>query len=127
MTAEEIKRLEDAAREALQETAVVMQGPIDAFEAVVVKQTATAIAPQFAAIRGIPAVYRMTNKPIPTRASPYVESSLKPVVNLHESACSIVAPEVLNAWVVRVVDAASEHFVAQAQQLLDQVQQQEAS
>lgn len=126
-TTEEIKHLKAAACEALQQTAVVMQGPIDSFEAVLVKKVVSAIAPEFAAIRGIPAVYRMTNKPVPTRASPYVESALKPVNNLHESSAPIVAPEVLNAWIVKVVDAAAEHFITQAQQLLDQVQQQEAS
>merc|ERR1719262_108454 len=111
MSAEEAKRLGASACEALKETALVMQGPIDNFEAVLVKQIDAAIAPQFAAIRGIPAVYRMTNKPVPTRASPYVESALKPVNNLHESSAPIVAPEVLSAWIVKVVDAAAEHFI----------------
>ncbi|CAK9060765.1 unnamed protein product [Durusdinium trenchii] len=41
-----------------------------------VKQV-VAMGTPFAAIRGIPAFYRMLNKPVPTKASPYVESSLR--------------------------------------------------
>ena len=44
-----------------------------------VKQVVSSMATPFGAIRGLPAFYRMLNKPVPTTASPYVESSLRPL------------------------------------------------
>eukprot|EP00929_Paragymnodinium_shiwhaense_P064861 TRINITY_DN32567_c0_g1_i1.p1 TRINITY_DN32567_c0_g1~~TRINITY_DN32567_c0_g1_i1.p1 ORF type:complete len:847 (+),score=217.47 TRINITY_DN32567_c0_g1_i1:168-2543(+) len=93
----------------------------------VLKQVSAVVVPQFAAIRGIPAFYRMLNKPLPSKASPYVESALRPIQALKEEATK-AAPEAATAgWVQKAIEAAAVEFASQAAQLLDSTRQQEAS
>merc|ERR1712113_949272 len=84
-------------------------------------------APQFAAIRAIPAQYRMLNKPVPTKASPYVESAMGPIRAFRQAALEAAKPEVVTEWVKEAVDSAAVEFSTQAAQLLEATKQQEAS
>ncbi|CAK8998739.1 Conserved oligomeric Golgi complex subunit 2 (COG complex subunit 2) (Component of oligomeric Golgi complex 2) [Durusdinium trenchii] len=100
-----------------------------------VKQVA--MGTPFAAIRGIPAFYRMLNKPVPTKASPYVESSLRPLTAFRDVLVgSKIAEDFVRAWLKEMVDAwnalqkdgAAQEFAVQATQLIEMMtHQQEAS
>lgn len=112
--------LRQAAGDALQPT-------LAALEAGVLQQVAAAAAAQLAAIRGIPAFYRMLNKPVPTRASPYVESAVKPIQALRDATRCAAPAEAVAKWVHQAVDGAATEFGVQAAQLLESTHQQEAS
>eukprot|EP00928_Gymnodinium_smaydae_P047677 TRINITY_DN31830_c0_g1_i1.p1 TRINITY_DN31830_c0_g1~~TRINITY_DN31830_c0_g1_i1.p1 ORF type:complete len:845 (+),score=198.11 TRINITY_DN31830_c0_g1_i1:68-2602(+) len=116
------------ARTLLQETAAELRPRLEALGASAVRQVATAVAPQFAAIRGIPAFYRMLDKPLPTRASPYVESALRPIQALTQQATQAGLPgRAAATWAKAAVDEAACEFASQAVQLLESTRQQEAS
>eukprot|EP00927_Polykrikos_kofoidii_P043495 TRINITY_DN37563_c2_g2_i1.p1 TRINITY_DN37563_c2_g2~~TRINITY_DN37563_c2_g2_i1.p1 ORF type:complete len:897 (-),score=192.13 TRINITY_DN37563_c2_g2_i1:72-2660(-) len=116
------------ARALLRESAGELQPALDALGDTAVRQVAAAVAPQFAAIRGIPAFYRMLNKPLPTKASPYVDSALRPVWALREVAMNANAfGPAIDSWIRKAVDEASAEFASQAAQLLESTRQQEAS
>lgn len=92
-----------------------------------VKQVMAAILPQFTAIRGIPAFYRMLNKPVPVKASPYVESALRPLQAFREVALLAASAAAVDTWLGQAVGAAAAEFSSQAAQLLELTHQQEAS
>jgi len=116
------------ARALLREAAAELQSTIGLLGDASRKQVTAAVVPQFAAIGSIPAFYRMLNKPLPTKASPYVESALKPVRALHEVASQNSMPETdCRDWVRKSVDEAGVEFATQATHLLDSMRQQAAS
>jgi len=105
-------------------------GPaLAALKEVVLKQVIAAILPQFAAIRGIPAFYRMLNKPVPTKASPYVESAIRPLTAFQDVLVSAAmgGTAAASEWLSEIVDGASQEFTSQATQLIELTRQQEAS
>ncbi|CAK0814746.1 unnamed protein product [Prorocentrum cordatum] len=101
--------------------------PLEALQEVVVRHVAAAAAPEFAAIRGIPAFYRMLDKPVPRKATPYVESAMRPIQALREAAGEVAPAEVVAEWTRQAVDGAAAEFATQAAQLLESTRQQEAS
>jgi len=111
----------------LQEACAGLQPVLKELEATALQQVSAAAAAQFAAIRGIPAVYRMLNKPVPTKASPYVESALRPIQALRETAEQAAPGALAATWVRHAVDGVGQEFGAQAAQLLESTRQQEAS
>lgn len=114
-----VSRLLQEARDAL--------GPArTAVDEALVRAVVAAATPQFAAIKGIPALYRMLNKPVPTKPSPYVESSVQPIAALASALRGSSEPVALSAWTARAVDIAGLEFSAQAAQLLESTGQQEA-
>lgn len=103
------------ARALLREAAKELQSIIGLLGDAGRKQVTAAVVPQFGAIRGIPAFYRMLNKPLPTKASPYVESALKPIRALHDVASQNALPEAdCKDWVRKAADDAGVEFAAQA-------------
>jgi len=106
----------DGLRPALEELETAMLQPVTA-------QTTA----QFAAIRSIPSFYRMLNKPVPTKASPYVDPAIRPVQALSEMALRVAPAPAVAGWVQRAVDGAAAEFSSQAAQLLESTHQQEAS
>ena len=113
--------LEDAAR-SLQPTLAVLQDGM-------MKHVVSAMGTPFTAIRGIPAFYRMLNKPVPTKASPYVDSSIRPLTAFRDVLVNsaIRESEIINRWLQSMVDGAAQEFASQAKQLIEMTHQQEAS
>mmetsp|Transcript_95616 Transcript_95616/g.209106 ORF Transcript_95616/g.209106 Transcript_95616/m.209106 type:complete len:793 (-) Transcript_95616:28-2406(-) len=110
----------------LDESSVDLKSTLRSLGAVVQKAVAAAVGPQFAAIRGIPALYRMLNKPVPTNPSPYVESAMRPILTLR-TAASAAPAELVQTWTLEAIDQAAAEFCIQAAQLLESTKQQEAS
>jgi len=111
----------------LREAGAGLQPVLNTLEAALVQQVVSATNPQFASVRGIPAFYRMLNKPVPTKASPYVEAAIRPIRALREASLRIAPENVVAGWVQRAVDGAALEFSTQATQLLESTRQQEAS
>lgn len=113
---------------ALLDEAIVGLRPVLArLEQAISGQVMAVVAPQFGAIRGIPALYRMLNKPVPTKPSPYVESAMRPVFALCDATRAVAPSDAVAGWARSVADAAASEFSVQASQLLESTRQQEAS
>lgn len=76
-----------------------------------VKQVVASMATPFAAIRGLPAFYRMLNKPVPTTASPYVESSLRPLAAFQEVLVETGTEESGKAWLMEMARSLVKTFL----------------
>eukprot|EP01071_Lankesteria_metandrocarpae_P009591 Lankesteria_metandrocarpae@DN5222_c0_g1_i1.p1 len=77
--------------------------------------------PQLAGLHGVPPLFRMTNKPPPTEASPYVNATLMPLEDFYETSAAVVSPLVLDGWITGIVDRIAEEFGRQAESLLSAV------
>lgn len=120
------RRPEDLVRALLDEAIGELRPIVDRLEAGVLRAVGAAVTPQFAAIRGIPALYRMLSKPVPANPSPYVDSAMRPILALRQAAAAAPAATVAR-WAQQAVDAAAVEFSAQATQLLESTKLQEAS
>merc|ERR1712151_528860 len=69
----------------LHEASEVLRPVLDCLQGAMLNWVTNAVAPQFTAIRTIPALYRMLNKPVPSKPSPYVESAMRPISELKSS------------------------------------------
>eukprot|EP00406_Dinophysis_acuminata_P006390 CAMPEP_0179232170 /NCGR_PEP_ID=MMETSP0797-20121207/11722_1 /TAXON_ID=47934 /ORGANISM="Dinophysis acuminata, Strain DAEP01" /LENGTH=813 /DNA_ID=CAMNT_0020939283 /DNA_START=1 /DNA_END=2442 /DNA_ORIENTATION=- len=121
------ERPKELVHELLRESGAGFEPTLGELEVVMLRQVTAATTPQFAAIRGIPAFYRMLNKPVPTKASPYVESAMRPIQALRDAAAQAAPPDATARWVQQAVDGAANEFSSQAAQLLESTHQQEAS
>lgn len=117
----------ELARALFREADTALRPTLDDLEAAMLRQVAAATTPQFSSIRGIPAFYRMLNKPVPTKASPYVEPCMRPIEAFREVASQAAPPGAVKGWVQRAVDGAAGEFSTQAAQLMESLRQQEAS
>eukprot|EP00930_Biecheleria_cincta_P080537 TRINITY_DN6886_c0_g1_i3.p1 TRINITY_DN6886_c0_g1~~TRINITY_DN6886_c0_g1_i3.p1 ORF type:complete len:703 (+),score=193.70 TRINITY_DN6886_c0_g1_i3:141-2249(+) len=119
----------ELARALLKEASEGLRPTVQALKDSMLKQVVAVMAPQFAPIRNIPAFYRMLNKPVPTKASTYVEAALRPLQAFREviAEAAIQSPKVVEEWLREAVDGAASEFTVQATQLLESTAQQEAS
>lgn len=120
---------EELAKALLEDAAKSLQPTLQLLQDGMLKQVVAAMGTPFAAIRGIPAFYRMLNKPVPSKASPYVESSIRPLTAFREVLVnSIISDQkIMNCWLQDMVEGAAEEFTSQATQLIEMTHQQEAS
>jgi hypothetical protein len=117
----------EIARTLLQEADVGLRPVLSILEAAILRQVAAAVTPQFASVKGIPALFRLAEKPVPSKASAYVEPAMRPIQALAEIGSGGAPAEVVAGWVQQAVDAAAVEFAAQATQLIESTQQQQAS
>lgn len=121
-------RSKEIVRKLLRGASSALQPVLQDVEDALTRSVIAAVMPQFAAIRGIPALYRMLNKPVPTKPSPYVESALRPINALKTCLSAQTVPSgMVDRWSQSAVDAAANEFASQAVQLLASTKQQEAS
>mmetsp|Transcript_52684 Transcript_52684/g.125873 ORF Transcript_52684/g.125873 Transcript_52684/m.125873 type:complete len:797 (-) Transcript_52684:36-2426(-) len=120
-------KAKDLLKQLLQETFDTLRQSAEALGSSVVQQVSAVVLPQFAAIRGIPAFYRMLNKPVPEVASPYVPAAMAPIEAFQKTALGSAPQEVVKGWLSSIVDAVAVEFAQQSVQLLESTKQQEAS
>ena len=75
------------------------------------------------AVKSIAARFRMTNKPPPDSASPYVQTILQPLGRFMEQYSVLAPPEVGQNWALEVADAVAKSFLDQVLNLLETVTQ----
>lgn len=117
----------ELAQQLLEQTAASLRPILLELEEAMLLQVGAAAAPQFSAIRSIPGLYRMLNKPVPSKPSQYVDAAMRPIVAFHELALQMTSEQDTIAWIRQAVDAAAGEFAGQAVQLLEATQQQDAS
>jgi len=80
-----------------------------------------------AAVKGVAATYRMTNRPPPTLPSPFVSMILRPLVQFDEEFSNRTSPQVGLAWKEVVVSHISQKYSIAVEELLETVRRTEES
>lgn len=77
------------------------------------------------AVKGVAATYRMTNRPPPTQASPFVGTILRPLKEFTDSFANRIPPQVGSDWKRRVVASVAEKYFIAVSELIETVQRTE--
>lgn len=78
-----------------------------------------------AAVKGVAATYRMTNRPPPTRASPFVATILRPLKEFDTEFKHKTPPQVGMRWKQTIVTTVANRYAAAVQELIASVQRAE--
>jgi hypothetical protein len=77
------------------------------------------------AVKGVAATYRMTNRPPPTQASPFVASILRPLQEFGKSYASRTPPQIGDDWKRSVVSSVSDKYSLAVEELIATVKRTE--
>lgn len=77
------------------------------------------------AVKGVAATYRMTNRPPPTMASPFVSTILRPLQEFVQSISMKTPPQIGNDWPLFVIDAVALKYSSSVEELIETVQRTE--
>eukprot|EP00934_Nitzschia_sp_Nitz4_P003069 Nitzschia sp. Nitz4//scaffold3_size479765//179980//182571//NITZ4_000074-RA/size479765-processed-gene-1.441-mRNA-1//-1//CDS//3329550680//3059//frame0 len=80
-----------------------------------------------AAVKGVAATYRMTNRPPPTQASPFVKTILRPLSEFDNEFSSRIPDSVGDGWKVLVITTVTERYRAAVEELITTVQKTEVA
>jgi hypothetical protein len=87
----------------------------------------TKCAGPLAGVRGVAATYRMTNRPPPTQASPFVGSILRPLKEFDQEFSNRTPDRVGSRWKQQIVVAIADRYAAAVEELIATVQRTEAA
>jgi len=77
------------------------------------------------AVKGVAATYRMTNRPPPAQASPFVSTILRPLQEFDEAYASRTPPQIGDGWKRRVIESVSEKYAVAVEELIATVKRTE--
>lgn len=80
-----------------------------------------------AAVKGVAATYRMTNRPPPTQASPFVSTILRPLKEFNDEFSSRIPDQIGSKWKHEVVSTVADRYASAVDDLLATVQRTEAA
>ena len=80
-----------------------------------------------AAVKGVAATYRMTNRPPPTQASPFVSTILRPLKEFDTEFSNRTPDHIGSRWKSLVVTAITERYCAAMEELIDTVKKTEVA
>lgn len=80
-----------------------------------------------AAVKGVAATYRMTNRPPPTQASPFVGTILRPLKDFHQEFASRTPDRVGSKWKEQVVVTVADRYSVAVEELIATVQRTEVA
>ncbi|KAM9298723.1 conserved oligomeric Golgi complex subunit 2 isoform 3-T3 [Morus bassanus] len=75
----------------------------------------------------VPRLYRRTNKEVPTKASPYVDSALKPFYRLHNEYKDILKQPVIHQWLEGALSESTQKYYETVSDVLSSVKKMEES
>lgn len=78
-----------------------------------------------AAVKGVAATYRMTNRPPPTQASPFVATILKPLQEFDTTYASRTPPQIGEEWKCQVIMTVSDKYSVAVEELIATVKRTE--
>jgi hypothetical protein len=81
--------------------------------------------PPLTAVKGVAATYRMTNRPPPTQASPFVASILRPLKEFDKSFSTRTPPQIGDTWKQQIVGAVSSNYSLAVEDLIATVKRTE--
>eukprot|EP01114_Cavostelium_apophysatum_P023937 TRINITY_DN9192_c0_g1_i1.p1 TRINITY_DN9192_c0_g1~~TRINITY_DN9192_c0_g1_i1.p1 ORF type:complete len:750 (+),score=180.22 TRINITY_DN9192_c0_g1_i1:104-2353(+) len=76
-------------------------------------------------LRGIPATYRMTNKPVPTKPSYFVNNIVEPIEELERQLDHLVRTNVKKAWLLKIATSVTERYREMTNELLNSLHKSE--
>lgn len=102
-------------------------GPLvqDAWNTVIVNLLIAKCSAPLAAVKGVAATYRMTNRPPPTQASPFVPTILRPLMQFHTEFRRRTPIGV--HWKISVVNTVADRYAAAVEELIVTVQRTEVA
>jgi len=77
------------------------------------------------AVKGVAATYRMTNRPPPTQASPFVSTILRPLQEFDAAYASRTPPQIGDGWKRQVIESVSEKYAVAVEELIATVKRTE--
>jgi hypothetical protein len=98
-----------------------------AWNEIVVNILTTKCAGPLAGVRGVAATYRMTNRPPPTQASPFVVSILRPLKEFDQEFSNRTPERVGSRWKQQIVVAIADRYAVAVEELIATVQRTEAA
>jgi hypothetical protein len=93
----------------------------------IVKLLTSKCSAPLSAVKGVAATYRMTNRPPPTQASPFVATVLRPLREFNVEFGQRVPGRVGARWKHQIVVAVSDRYAAAVEELLTTVQRTEVA
>ena len=77
------------------------------------------------AVKGVAATYRMTNRPPPTQASPFVATILRPLQEFDDTYASRTPPQIGDDWKCTVISSVSDKYSIAVEELIATVKRTE--
>ena len=122
------KELREIAAEVLKEASEQIRPLIDcSWNEVIVKILTSKCSAPLAAVKGVAATYRMTNRPPPTQASPFVATILRPVKEFDNDFMNRTPNYVGKKWKHLIVSTVAERYAAAVEELITTVQRTEVA
>jgi hypothetical protein len=94
---------------------------------VIVKIVIEKCSGPLAAVKGVAATYRMTNRPPPTQASPFVATILRPLKEFANEFSYRKPDHIGDAWKIQTVTVVTERYSTAVEELLTTVQRTEVA
>ncbi|KAL3788091.1 hypothetical protein HJC23_008153 [Cyclotella cryptica] len=77
------------------------------------------------AVKGVAATYRMTNRPPPTQASPFVATILRPLKEFDTTYSSRTPPQIGDGWKYQVIGTVADRYSVAVEELIATVKRTE--
>lgn len=127
-TVAEQTELRNLASEVLKEASEQINPLIDsAWNKYIVDIITAKCSGPLAAVKGVAATYRMTNRPPPTQASPFVGTILRPLKDFDNEFASRTPDRVGARWKEQIVAAVSDRYSVAVEELITTVQRTEVA
>ncbi len=127
-TANERSELRSLVSDVLKETSVQIQPIIQrAWNEVIVKLLIEKCSGPLAAVKGVAATYRMTNRPPPTQASPFVATILRPLKEFDDEFANRTPDHIGPHWKTSIVTTITDRYSAAVDELLSTVKKTEVA
>ncbi|GKZ01234.1 hypothetical protein MPSEU_001074500 [Mayamaea pseudoterrestris] len=121
----EIREIVD---EMLKEASNLIHPLIDmAWNEIIVELITKKCAQPLAAVKGVAATYRMTNRPPPTQASPFVGTVLRPLKEFIDEFGHRIPDRVGSKWKHQIVATIAEQYALAVEELISTVQRTEVA
>jgi hypothetical protein len=127
-TESERAELRSLVSEMLKEASSQIQPLVDrAWNEVIVKILTDKCSGPLAAVKGVAATYRMTNRPPPTQASPFVATVLRPLKEFCDEFSNRTPAHIGGKWKTLIVASVTERYSAAVEELITTVQRTEVA
>lgn len=91
----------------------------------IINNLTTLCCTPISAVKGVAATYRMTNRPPPTQASPFVATILRPLQEFDNAYASRTPPQIGDDWKRTVISSVSDKYSIAVEELIATVKRTE--
>jgi hypothetical protein len=123
--AEEVRSI---VSESLSEVSTSIREVVEkSWNSMIVKLITQKCSAPLGAVKGVAATYRMTNRPPPTQASPYVPTILRRLKDFDREFTNRIPDKIGNNWKLQIAATIAERYAAAVSDLLATVERTEAA